>query len=204
VSYLPGECAGCCGHQRDLDTTSICKRRIHWCRPGYPLSLSILPIVVALLPIKCACLYSGLDNRGAALFLLQHCWGWWSSLLRLLGFMCLFPFTTRSLSALLAGIITGIGAGIILRSKGSSGGSDILSVILVNRFLHSDRNHNPRVQCYYTCSNFTPFFIGCSTLHTDLYLRSFPSYQHCAHRTQSKKVHFHHIFQMAGNFPGNS
>jgi len=38
------------------------------------------------------------------------------------------------LSALLAGIITGIGVGIILRSSGSSGGMAILSVILVTRF----------------------------------------------------------------------
>jgi len=44
------------------------------------------------------------------------------------------PVHDKILSALLAGIITGIGAGIILRSSGSSGGSDILSVILVNRF----------------------------------------------------------------------
>ena len=44
------------------------------------------------------------------------------------------PIHDKILSALLAGIITGIGAGIILRSSGSSGGSDILSVILVNRF----------------------------------------------------------------------
>jgi len=44
------------------------------------------------------------------------------------------PVHDKILSALLAGIITGIGAGIILRSSGSSGGTDILSVILVNRF----------------------------------------------------------------------
>jgi uncharacterized membrane-anchored protein YitT (DUF2179 family) len=37
-------------------------------------------------------------------------------------------------SALLAGIITGAGSGIILRSIGSAGGTDILSVILLNRF----------------------------------------------------------------------
>ena len=36
-------------------------------------------------------------------------------------------------SALLAGIIGGIGAGIILRSLGSAGSTDILSVILLNR-----------------------------------------------------------------------
>jgi uncharacterized membrane-anchored protein YitT (DUF2179 family) len=44
------------------------------------------------------------------------------------------PIHDKILSALLAGIITGIGAGIILRSMGSSGGTDILSVILLNRF----------------------------------------------------------------------
>ena len=44
------------------------------------------------------------------------------------------PIHDKILSAILAGIITGIGAGIILRSSGSSGGTDILSVILVNRF----------------------------------------------------------------------
>jgi len=44
------------------------------------------------------------------------------------------PVHDNILSALLAGIITGIGVGIILRSSGSSGGTDILSVILVNRF----------------------------------------------------------------------
>ena len=44
------------------------------------------------------------------------------------------PIHDKILSALLAGIITGIGAGIILRSMGSSGGTDILSVSLLNRF----------------------------------------------------------------------
>jgi len=44
------------------------------------------------------------------------------------------PIQDKLLSALLAGIITGAGAGTILRSWGSAGGSDILSVILLNRF----------------------------------------------------------------------
>jgi uncharacterized membrane-anchored protein YitT (DUF2179 family) len=44
------------------------------------------------------------------------------------------PVHDKILSAILAGIITGIGAGVILRSFGSAGGSDILSVILLNRF----------------------------------------------------------------------
>jgi uncharacterized membrane-anchored protein YitT (DUF2179 family) len=40
----------------------------------------------------------------------------------------------KMLSALLAGIISGTGGGIILRSLGSAGGLDILSVILLKRF----------------------------------------------------------------------
>jgi uncharacterized membrane-anchored protein YitT (DUF2179 family) len=44
------------------------------------------------------------------------------------------PVQDRLLSALLAGIITGLGSGIILRSLGSAGGTDILSVILLKRF----------------------------------------------------------------------
>jgi len=45
-----------------------------------------------------------------------------------------FPIQDKLLSAMLAGIITGTGVGIILRSAGSSGGLDILSVIILKRF----------------------------------------------------------------------
>ena len=44
------------------------------------------------------------------------------------------PVYDKLLSALLAGIIVGMGSGIILRSLGSGGGLDILSVILMKRF----------------------------------------------------------------------
>jgi uncharacterized membrane-anchored protein YitT (DUF2179 family) len=44
------------------------------------------------------------------------------------------PVNDRLLSALLAGIIVGAGSGIILRSLGSAGGLDILSVIFLKRF----------------------------------------------------------------------
>ena len=44
------------------------------------------------------------------------------------------PVHDKILSAILAGIITGLGAGITLRSLGSGGGLDILSVILLKRF----------------------------------------------------------------------
>lgn len=45
-----------------------------------------------------------------------------------------FPVEDMILNALAAGIITGIGSGIILRSLGSAGGLDILSIILFKRF----------------------------------------------------------------------
>lgn len=38
------------------------------------------------------------------------------------------------LSAILAGLINGIGSGMILRSRGSAGGTDILSVLLATRY----------------------------------------------------------------------
>ncbi|KMY68925.1 hypothetical protein AAU61_04985 [Desulfocarbo indianensis] len=44
-----------------------------------------------------------------------------------------FPALERIMAALLAGIITGLGSGLILRSLGSAGGIDILAVILVRR-----------------------------------------------------------------------
>lgn len=44
------------------------------------------------------------------------------------------PVHDKLLSALLAGLISGVGSGIILRSRGSAGGTDILSVILLKLF----------------------------------------------------------------------
>jgi uncharacterized membrane-anchored protein YitT (DUF2179 family) len=44
------------------------------------------------------------------------------------------PIQDKFLSALLAGLISGVGAGIILRSLGSAGGLDILSIILIKKF----------------------------------------------------------------------
>ena len=44
------------------------------------------------------------------------------------------PLHDKLLAALFAGILTGIGAGLTLRSRGSAGGLDILSVILLKRF----------------------------------------------------------------------
>ena len=44
------------------------------------------------------------------------------------------PVEDMILNALAAGIITGIGSGMILRSLGSAGGLDILSIILFKRF----------------------------------------------------------------------
>lgn len=44
------------------------------------------------------------------------------------------PVHDPLLAALLAGIVTGAGSGIILRSLGSAGGTDILSIMLFRRF----------------------------------------------------------------------
>ncbi len=44
------------------------------------------------------------------------------------------PVQDKILAALFAGVISGIGGGLTLRSRGSAGGSDILSVILLNCF----------------------------------------------------------------------
>jgi uncharacterized membrane-anchored protein YitT (DUF2179 family) len=44
------------------------------------------------------------------------------------------PVHDKLLASILAGIIMGVGSGIILRSLGSAGGLDILSVILLKRF----------------------------------------------------------------------
>ena len=44
------------------------------------------------------------------------------------------PIQEKMLAAILAGIISGAGAGLILRSFGSAGGMDILSIILLKRY----------------------------------------------------------------------
>jgi uncharacterized membrane-anchored protein YitT (DUF2179 family) len=44
------------------------------------------------------------------------------------------PVQDKLLAALLAGLIMGAGSGIILKSLGSAGGTDILSVILLRRY----------------------------------------------------------------------
>jgi len=44
------------------------------------------------------------------------------------------PLDDKILGALMAGILSGTGLGIILKSYGSSGGTDILSVLLLKRF----------------------------------------------------------------------
>lgn len=44
------------------------------------------------------------------------------------------PVHDPVLAAVLAGILMGAGAGLVLKSRGSGGGTDVLSVILLNRF----------------------------------------------------------------------
>jgi uncharacterized membrane-anchored protein YitT (DUF2179 family) len=65
----------------------------------------------------------------------------WYSLVGLIAFSSavtlpfpVFQIQDKILAALLAGILTGAGSGIILRSKGSAGGLDILSIMLLKRY----------------------------------------------------------------------
>ena len=44
------------------------------------------------------------------------------------------PVEDKMLAAILAGVIMGAGSGLVLRSKGSGGGVDVLSVILLKKF----------------------------------------------------------------------
>lgn len=44
------------------------------------------------------------------------------------------PIEDPILAAILAGIISGVGSGMVMKSRGSTGGSDILSVIMLNQF----------------------------------------------------------------------
>jgi uncharacterized membrane-anchored protein YitT (DUF2179 family) len=44
------------------------------------------------------------------------------------------PLEDMFLSVLLAGILSGIGAGIVLRSRGSVGGLDILAIVMLKKF----------------------------------------------------------------------
>ena len=46
----------------------------------------------------------------------------------------IFPIRDMILAALTAGIITGVGSGVILKSLGSAGGLDILSIILFKKY----------------------------------------------------------------------
>lgn len=57
------------------------------------------------------------------------------------------PVHDKILSAILAGIITGAGAGITLRSFGSQGGSDILSIMLLRRLSVSVGNTILAINC---------------------------------------------------------
>ncbi|MCF8068001.1 MAG: YitT family protein [Desulfobacterales bacterium] len=58
------------------------------------------------------------------------------------------PVQDKILSALLAGILTGAGGGIILRSFGSAGGTDILSIILLKRYSVSLGNTILIINCF--------------------------------------------------------
>lgn len=57
-----------------------------------------------------------------------------SAALRFIDFDLQLQIQDRMLNALLAGVVLGAGAGICLKTSGSQGGTDILSVLLLKRF----------------------------------------------------------------------
>ena len=99
---------------------------IHYLLPALPVGLVYLLLNVPLFAVgwmfvgRRFFIYS---MAGAMIFSLVMFWPF-----------PVFPIHDMILNALTAGIITGIGAGMILRSLGSAGGLDILSVILFKRF----------------------------------------------------------------------
>jgi len=74
-----------------------------------------------------------------------------------------FPIRDPLLNALTAGIISGIGSGVILKSLGSGGGLDILSVILLKRF-------SIRIGTTVMAFNFTLMVASLFRFHLDIVL----------------------------------
>jgi len=69
------------------------------------------------------------------------------------------PVQDPMLAALLAGIVSGVGSGLILRSAGSAGGADILSIMLFRRF---------SVRLGTTVLAFNGLVLACGALALDL------------------------------------
>ncbi len=113
-------------HQFISDGVTGLSLIVHYLFPGLPVSMIYL---VLNLPIFAAgWKYVGRRFLGyslAGMFIFTLC-------LQLVNIN--IPVQDQILSAILGGIITGLGSGIILRSLGSAGGSSILSVILLKRY----------------------------------------------------------------------
>ena len=75
------------------------------------------------------------------------------------------PINDLMLAAIAGGSIIGAGAGIILRSLGSAGGNDIISIIL-------NRKYGIRIGTYSFFFNFIIFFLSFGLLETDMILYS--------------------------------
>jgi len=75
------------------------------------------------------------------------------------------PVKDLMLATLAGGIIIGAGAGIVFRSLGSTGGNDIISVILNQKF-------GIRIGTYNFCFNFVLFLFSFGFLNTELILYS--------------------------------
>jgi hypothetical protein len=80
----------------------------------------------------------------------------------------IIPVHDKMLAAIFAGILSGAGGGIILKSFGSAGGMDILSIILFKRF----SSQRPDLILYSLC-----IFDGRSFVHPDIFIRFNPGAQ---------------------------
>jgi uncharacterized membrane-anchored protein YitT (DUF2179 family) len=99
---------------------------VHYLFPSLPVSLSYILLNIPVFII--GWVYVGrrfLLYSLAGLFIFSFAMEW---------IQVTIPMHDKLLSALLGGIISGIGGGILLRSLGSAGGLDILSVILMKQF----------------------------------------------------------------------
>lgn len=99
---------------------------IHYLIPSLPVSL-----LYFLLNIPVYCL--GWTYIGRRFFFYSVA-GMTVFSLAVAGIHLTIPVDDRMLAAIFAGIISGSGGGVILRSLGSAGGMDILSIILLKRF----------------------------------------------------------------------
>ena len=106
----------------------------------------------------------------------------------------------KILNALWAGLISGTGVGLTLRSSGSQGGIDILSVMLLKRFSIGIGNTILAVNCL-SCS-WSPLPIPLKrSLHPDRHLCQHQGGKHRHNRLQPAQGGYDNFARMAENIP---